>query len=140
MSSNSAPINYGASPFVATTTAAIERANRLMGVRAHPGFLDIIRIEQELIQEAVDACIDYAGWDQQMIMLLKVQMQIAKQHHKTLLYRINQAIEQGVAEAKEQVDNLPQKTAAEAVDQGDLVRQQVLERFEEFDSRPGGSY
>lgn len=140
MSSNSAPINYGSSPFVATTTAAIERANRLMGVRAHPGFLDIIRIEQEMIQEAVDACIDYAGWDQQMIMLLKVQMQVAKQHHKALLFRINQAIEQGVSEAKEQVDNLPQKTAAEAVDHGDLVRQQVLERFDEMDMRIPGSF
>lgn len=128
------------SPFVPVTTPAIERANRLMSLRANPGFLDLIRLDQELMQEAVDACSEYPGWDPQVMVMLKVRMQIAKEHHKALLYKINQAIEQGVAEAKEHVDNLPQKTAAEVIEQGDFVRQRTLEHFNELDSRAAGSF
>lgn len=138
MSSNPAPVTEATAPFVATTTPNIERANRLISLRAHPGFIDALRLSQELVQEATDICTDYPGWDAQQIVVLKVRMQCAKEHHQMFLAKINEAIHIGLVEG--QTLSLPEKTAAEAVDQGDFVRQQVLQKFDEYDSRPAGSF
>jgi hypothetical protein len=129
------------SPFVAVTTPTIERANRLLGLRAHPGFMDLVRISQEIVQIAADICADYPGWDPQQIVVLKVRMQCAKEHHALLLAKINEAILAGIAE-QSVAQNLPKKSASEAMDQGDLVRQEVLTHFADMDedNRPAGSY
>jgi hypothetical protein len=131
-------------PFVAITTPNIEQANRLLSVRAHPGFADIIRLSQELVQEAADTCADYPGWDTEQMVVLKVRMQAAKEMHKMLLAKINQAIERGVAEQREAMSTMPAKTATETLEQGDLVRQEVLQEFakrdQEAESRVPGSY
>jgi hypothetical protein len=129
------------SPFVQTTTPAIERANRLMGLRAHPGFVDLIRISQELVQEQADNCAGYPGWDAQQIVVLKVRMQCAKEHHAMLLGKINEAIMDGIAEQRV-APNLSDKSTAEVLDQSDLVRQEVLTRFSDMDAetRVPGSY
>lgn len=140
MSSNPNPVTANTAPFVPTTTPAIERANRLISLRSHPGFLDVIRISQEIVHSAADICADYPGWDAQQIVVLKVRMQAAKEHHQLLLARINDAIQDGIEESSTLADSFPEKSAAEAVDQGDFVRQQVLQRFEETDNRPAGSY
>ncbi len=140
MSSTPVPVTATSSPFEQTTTPAIERANRLMSLRTHPGFLDLIRISQEMVKAAADVCADYPGWDAQQIVVLKVRMQAAKEHHELLLAKINEAIREGIEEATARAASLPAKTAEEAVDHGDYVRQRVLEKFEEMDGRVPGSY
>ena len=129
-----------ANPFVPNTTSAIERANRLVALRSHPGFIDLLRLSLELVQQAADICADYPGWDAQQIVVLKVRMQAAKEHHQALLAKIQNAIEIGVAEASAQAQSFPEKTAEEILDQGDHVRRKVLEHFEEADGRLPGSY
>lgn len=143
MSENSTvPVTESASPFVSTTTPKIERANRLLSLREHPGFRDLIRLSQELVQTATDLCTDYPGWDAQQIMVLKVRMQAAKEHHNLWLSQVSNAIQEGIDEAKElrAVSALPEKSASDAVDQGDYVRQATLRKFEDMDNRPAGSY
>jgi hypothetical protein len=140
MSSNPSVITPAAAPFVPTTTPNIERANRLISLRAHPGFLDILRITQEQVQEAVDACSNYPGWDTQQILVLQVRQKCATEFHQMLLARVNDAIQMGIDESRANVASLPEKSVAEAVDQGDYVRQKALEKFDEFDSRPAGSF
>lgn len=141
MSSSPAPVTQATAPFVPTTTPAIDRANRLMGLRSHPGFSDLIRLSQDLVQQSADILIEYAGWDPQQIMVLKARAQAAKEHHLKLISIINDAIEIGIAEQRALQNTLPEKTAAEAVEQGDYVRQQVLTRFREMDDmRVAGSY
>lgn len=140
MSSGPIPISASSAPFEAVTTPNIERANRLMSVRSHPGFLEILRISQNIVQMAVDNCADYPGWDAQQIVVMKVRMQCAKEHHQLILSEIQRAIEEGVGEAREQVANLPAKSAEDAVDQGDFVRQRVLETFSEMDNRLPGTF
>jgi hypothetical protein len=127
-------------PFVVTTTPTIERANRLLSVKANPGFIDILRISQQLVDEAVNASVDYPGWDAQQITVLKCRAQAAKEHHQQLIRRIMVAIQDGLDAAKVDLENLPQKTAAEVIDQGDLVRQETLKHFSDLDSRVPGSY
>ena len=134
------PVTAATTPFVQTTTPAIDRANRLISVRANPGFLDIMRISLDLIQNAVETCSGYPGWDPQQMVVLKIRMQTAKEHHEMLFAKIQEAIRDGIEESRAQVSSLPAKTAAEAVDQGDFVRQKVLESFEQYDSRPAGSF
>lgn len=130
------------SPFVPATTPAIERANRLLGLRAHPGWADLIQLSRELVQEQVDNCSRYPGWDAQQIVVLKVRQQCATEYHEILLtQRVNAAIQAGIEE-QHAAQNIPQKSAAEALDHGDLVRQEILTRFAALDEdmRPAGSY
>lgn len=142
MSSNPIPVEAERAPFVPTTTPTIERANRLMGLRSHPGYLDLVRLINELVQESIDATSEYPGWDPNVIVILKVKQQAASEFPKALTIKINNAIDAGLSEAKAQVEtaSAPPMTAADAVDQGDYVRQRVLQTFEEMDNRVPGSY
>jgi len=129
------------SPFVSDTTPAIETANRLLAVRVHPGFLDVLRISQRLVEESAAVLVDYGGWDPQQIMVLKARAQAAKEHHHLLLVRINEAIEMGTNDQRELAPTLPSKSAEEIIEQGDFVRQEVLTKFAEMDdNRIPGSY
>lgn len=130
------------SPFVPTETPAIARANRLISLRTHPGFLDVIRISKEISDEATDILIHYGGWDPQQVMVLKVRAQAAEEHHELLLAKINDAIHAGIAEgkARDAANAAPGKTPAEALETGDYVRQEVLRKFEDADLRAAGSY
>lgn len=124
--------------YAGETTPTIERANRLISVRSNPGFRDIVQISLDLVKSAADMCADYPGWDPQQIVMLKVRMQCAKEHHEILLANINEAIRAGLEEAR--TATLPQKTVVEAAEQGDYVRQAVLQKFEEIEGRAAGSY
>jgi len=132
-------MNSPSSPFVSVSTPAGEIANRLLSVRSNPGFLDVIRISQALVNEATMAANTFPGWDKDQLFTLHVRAKVAQEHHNALLVRINMAIEQGIAEASSPNFSTP-TTAADAIDQGDYVRQQVLTKFDEMDSRPAGSY
>jgi hypothetical protein len=131
-------------PFVATTTPSIERANRLLHLQTMPGYLDVLRISLDLVKEATDTCADYGGWDPQQIMVLKVRMQAAREHHALLLKKIRDAIESGILEQKaamEAAKATPEEIRA-SIEQGDLVRQAVLTKFDQKDAeqRVAGSY
>ncbi len=136
------PVTEATKPFVQTTTPAIERANRLISLRAHPGFIDFLRLSEELVQIATDISVDFGGWDTQQIVILKARAQASKEHHQGLLGKLQEAIDIGLAEAREQLESLPEKTAQELQDQGDYVRLKVLQNFEkrDQDARVAGSY
>lgn len=140
MSSSPSPVTAATVPFAATTTPAIERANRLISVRSNPGFLDIIRISEDLVKNAYELAADSPAWDPNQIVLLKARMQAAKEHHELLFAKILEAIRAGVEEASAKANELPSKTVEEILEQGDYVRQEVLRKFDDMDLRPAGSY
>jgi len=129
-------------PFVPTTTPTIERANHLMGLRAHPGFAEFMGLAQELVQETIDATSRYPGWDPQQIIVLKVRQQVAKELCDALMVKMMEAIRAGIDEQAANTANLPVKTAEESLEQGDYVRQAVLASFKEreTENRAAGSY
>jgi hypothetical protein len=127
-------------PFPQTTTPAIERANRLISLKSHPGFLDLLGLSRELVQSSIDQCSDYPGWDTMQIVVLKVRMQAAKEHHELLIAKVLEAIRTGVDEQMALAATLPTKTVSEVLEHGDFTRQEVLKKFDELDSRPAGSY
>jgi|SRR5579864_1308075 len=126
---------------VQTILPVIERANRLMGLRANPGFADAWRISKDMADEAGRISITYPGWDPQQIMVLKARAQAALEHHELFFAKIKEAIAEGI-QAQAAQSNLTEKTPAEILEQGDYVRQEVLARFSDLDSenRPAGSY
>lgn len=143
MSSNPLPpVTAATAPFVPTTTPEIERANRLLALRQHPGFFDLLRISQDIVQTAADVCAEYPGWDAQQIVILKVRMQCAKEHHQLLIQKMQEAIREGVEQRAAQVDREElQNTPADG--QADFVRREVLNRFADMDvedQRAAGSY
>lgn len=142
MSSQPIPVTEDRNPFVPVTTPTIERANRLFSLRAHPGFLDLLRVLDDFVEAARQKTETYPGWDTQIMLVLKVRQQVAAEVKPALLSEVNDIIDAGIAEARAQVEaaNIPAKSAADSVDQGDFVRQQVLESFEQMDNRVAGSY
>ena len=128
-------------PLEPTASYNIERANRLMALRVHPGFSDLVRISQSLVDEATAIAIDFAGWDAQQISILKARAQAAKEHHALLFAKMTEAIREGVEEQAASA-NLPDKSVREVLETGDLVRQEVLTKFSDLDqeSRLPGSY
>jgi len=129
-------------PFVPTTTPAIERANHLLGLRAHPGFVDFMDLAQDLVKKTIRDTSDYPGWDPQQIIVLKVRQQVAKELCDALIGKMLEAIQIGLDEQAANTANLPVKTAEEALEQGDYVRQAVLASFKEreTENRAAGSY
>ena len=127
-------------PFVATTTPTIEKANRLLSLRSHPGFIDVIRIAQELVDSATAVLVDYGGWDPAQISVLKVRAQAAKEFKSLLLGNIQDAIRAGVEEDSMRRSSMPEKSPEDVLAQGDYVRQEVLTKFDEMDSRAAGSW
>jgi len=125
-------------PFEPTTTPTIDRANRLTSLKNHPGFLDLLCISKDLVNTATAALIDFGGWDAQQIMVLKARAQAAKEHHDLLIAKVHDAIRDGIAES--QASSFPEKTAEEAVAQGDYVRQAALQKFDDMDTRAAGSF
>jgi len=118
----------------------IDRANRLLSLRANPGFRDVFQMSQEIVDSITATAIDYPGWDMQQLMVLKARAQAAKEHHELFFAKLQEAINDGVREAT--ASTLPEKTAAEILEQGDYVRQEVLAHFSEMDgdNRIPGSY
>lgn len=127
-------------PFVIETTSNISRANRLLSLKSNPGFIDLMRLSQELVDDATATSIDYPGWDPQQITVLKCRAQAAKEFHKMLIQKIQAAIQKGLEEQSALIDQLPEKSAREVLDQGDLARQEFLKKAAEMDNRPAGSY
>lgn len=128
-------------PFEQTSTPTIERANRLMALRVHPGFSDLVRLSLEIVNSLSANAIDYPGWDKDQLMVLKVRAQTAKEHHELLFAKITEAIREGVQEQAAS-PNLPDKSVTEVLETGDFVRQEVLTKFSEFDTegRLPGTY
>ena len=129
-----------ANPFPQTTTPAIERANRLISLKNHPGFLDLLQLSREMVDSAQALSTDYPGWDTQQMVVLKVRAQAAKEHHQLLINRVLEAIREGIDEQNTLAATLPTKTTEEVLEHGDYTRQAVLQKFDEYDSRPAGSY
>lgn len=127
-------------PFVPNTTPAIDRANRLISLKAHPGFLDLLQISKSIVDSATGVLVDYGGWDSMQISVLKVRAQAAKEHHELLIARMMEAIRDGVDEDRTFTEIRPEKTPSEVLEQGDLVRQKVMEKFESMENRMAGSY
>lgn len=119
----------------------INRANRLLSLKSNPGFADAWRISKDLADEAGRISITYPGWDPNQMIVLKARAQAALEYHELFFAKIKEAINDGVQEQAAQA-NLPEKTPAEILEQGDYVRQEVLAHFSDMDSenRPAGSY
>lgn len=126
---------------VSDATSIIDRANRLLGLRANPGYPDAWQISKALSDEATRISVTYPGWDPQQIMVLKARAQAALEHHELFFAKIQEAIRDGI-QAQAAASNLSEKTPTEAIETGDYVRQEVLKRFDEMgtESRLPGTY
>jgi hypothetical protein len=141
----SEPLPPSEQPFVPTTTRNIQRANHLLAVRQHPGFIEIMTLLQEIVKMAHDNVDTYPGWDKEQMAILVCRSQAAKQLQEMLITRIQEAIAAGIQESRIlEEQQFVAKTPAEALEQGDYVRQQVLKKFHELDtgneSRAPGSF
>ena len=129
-------------PFLTVTTPAMERARRLIAVQTHPGFNEILRLSLELVKEAQEAVDTYPGWDKDQMFTLFTRAQVARQHHRALLAKIQMAIEEGEAEARVLIQDaaIPEVSMQEVLEQSDALRARVLTSFQEADNRAAGSF
>jgi hypothetical protein len=129
------------SPFEQNDTPTIELANRLLSLRAHPGFRDLVHLSQTMVDEAARIAITYPGWDPQQMIVLKSRAQAALEHHELLFAKITEAIRAGVQEQAAS-STMPEKPVSEILETGDYVRQEVLTKFNELEQegRLPGTY
>lgn len=126
-------------PFAAPVTPGIERANRLMAIKAMPGYVEIMRISVGLVKMATDQLVEFPGWDEKQIAVLKARAQAATEHHKLLFSSVDDAIRDGVTEASEKKD-LHSNESKAILNESDRVRAEVLAHTPEEDMRVAGSY
>jgi hypothetical protein len=118
-------------PFEPRTTENIERANRLLSFRDSPAYNEVFRICQQLIEEARANQRNFHGWDSQQIVALAIRVQVAEEFHEQLFARMGEFITTGIMEAKGHLG---------ALEQSDALRERVLSRAAEYDSRVPGSH
>lgn len=78
-----------------TAAAVLALANRMIALKASPGFHDLRLICEMLEQEATEAIIEYPGHDRDQLFVLKVRAQAAKELVVELFGRIEGAIANG---------------------------------------------
>lgn len=71
----------------------IARGNRLLHLATSPGFNDLRRMIDVLVQESADASADFGGWDSEQIVMLKVRHQAAKEMRDQIFDRLNSLID-----------------------------------------------
>lgn len=112
--------------------ASVARANRLLGVRSHEGWQDVMDIATRLVHDVMNTAVDFEGWDAQQITVLKGRAQGAKAIVDQLIIEINEAINLGIYVARtNEGENY------EAVAQTDELRETILSHGE---GRVAGSY
>ena len=134
--------NTPENPFVNTMTPAMDRAQRLLSLRQHPGFRDLIRLSQDMADKVDMDLRRYPGWDLQQLAVLHARVKAAQEHHEAWMGAVQEAINQGEAEAVELRDanQLAAKTPEQIVEESDMLRIRMLNRFAEMDNRIPGSY
>lgn len=116
----------------------VERANRLIGLKNHPGWNELIRIGQELVQQATEIARDYPGWDPMQLMCLQSRAKAASEYHSLMIATVAKYIQEGVAEAMEFNANA-QANKPHTIEEADDLRRAVLSHKED-DARVPGSY
>jgi phosphate uptake regulator len=125
-------------PFGAHTTMGIDIANRLYSLKTHPGYYDLVRMSEGVVQMAEDAFINFEGWDKDELQARSLAFQAAKRFHKLLFSKIEEAIASGIEElrATRQAED---PFAKEHADMADDLRVAALQ-FESNETRIPGTY
>ncbi len=131
-------------PFEARTTLAIDIANRLLSLKGHPGFVDLVRISEQTVKAAEDALVNFEGWDRDELAARSIAFRAAKRSHEMLFVNMAVAIQTGIEEAARIRDANATPGALfskEAADCSDELRAMVLQLGKnEYDTRVPGSF
>jgi hypothetical protein len=132
-------------PFEARTTLTIDKANRLIALRAHPGFNDLVALSEQTVKLAEDALVGYEGWDRDELNARSIAFRAAKKSHEMLFGRMAHAIQEGIEEAAAVRDanaTSGDPYSRDAADMADELRAKVLQHIDEtrYDTRIPGTY
>ena len=124
-------------PYEKRTSLAIDVANRLLSLRGHPGFQDLMRLSQETVRLAEVAVTEYEGWDKDELVARSIAFRAAKRSHEMLFVRMANAIQAGISEATTEQGN-----TKEAADMADELRALVVKQLDEenVETRVSGTY
>jgi hypothetical protein len=128
-------------PYAPRTTMTIDRANRLIGLKSHPGFNDFVALINEVVKVAEDAFVSYEGWDNEELVARSIAFRAAKKFEEQLLTRMGGLIQAGIAEAMMARDANPQANNADAADGADELRAAILTELDNrYETRVSGTY
>lgn len=133
-----------ANPIESRTTPYIDRASRLLSLRGHPGFGDLVALSQETVNIARAALVNFEGWDKDELVARSIAYRAAEKSHEMLFVRLAQAIQTGIEEASAVRDAaIPaNQYSKEAADMSDELRAQVIQQIDQsnYETRTPGSY
>jgi len=117
-------------PFEPRTTLAVDRANRLHSLIAHPGWNDMVALSEQTVKIAEDALVNFEGWDRDELVARSIAFRAAKKSHQRLFNGIQQAVQAGVEEAAVLMDSEDPFSRATA-DMADDLRVRILQHEEQ---------
>ena len=126
-------------PFEARTTLGIDIANRLYSLKIHPGYHDLVRMSESVVQIAEDAFINFRGWDKDELQARSLAFQAAKRFHTLLFSKVEEAISSGIEElraAKQEAEPFSREVA----DMADDLRVAALQFADDNETRIPGTY
>lgn len=128
-------------PFEQRVTLTVDRANRLLALKAHPGFNDLVALSEQTVSAARAALVDYEGWDRDELLARSIAFRAAVKSHEMLFVRVAQAIQAGIEEAAA-LKSSADPFSSDAADMADQLRVMVLQQEKEsnYDTRTPGSY
>ena len=115
--------------------------NRLLALKQSPGYSDLFHKSRELVQWATDTLVNYPGWDEKEIAVLKARAQAAKEFHHLLFGFVDESINAAQQSYAETVQN--EQTA---INEADEIRKGFLKKLDDMfgrndkDMRIAGSY
>jgi len=128
-------------PYEQTISLAIDKANRLHSLRAHPGFNDLVALSEETVRIAERELVEFAGWDKDELVARSIAFRAAKKSHERLFMGIMRTIQEGIEEAAI-LRGSEDPYSREAVEMADELRLKVLQHAEatNYETRIPGSY
>lgn len=132
-------------PFAPRTTLTIDKANRLLALKSHPGFNDLVALSEQTVKAAEDALVGFEGWDKDELVARSIAFRAAKRSHEMLFGRLVKAIQDGIEEAVaiRDANATPSELfSAEAADMADDLRVKVLQHMDDtkYETRIPGTY
>jgi hypothetical protein len=115
----------------------VNRGYRLTSLTSSPGYIDLQRIAEALIQRARDAYERFEGWDAMQILALQQRIKTSIEFRDQLFATVNQQIEASrQQELSIHAEEHSAKPEMQKADEADELRAKALALFESMNPTP----
>jgi len=118
----------------------IERGTRLFQLRQTPGYADLFRISEAIVQQAANAVLRFDGWDKDQRNDLALIAKATLKHHELLFDELDKAVREANEEHEaELLRQAEARTAQAAATEADQLRADTFKKFDDVEREFAGN-